>query len=304
MKKTLSLALLVLTIFLGWGSIAFAGNTADETVRISATDTTSGKLADKLDAGSGINVENLVTGINEKLTISTQDKLATKGDLLSHDASGDSTLAVGTAGQVLVVDSAAANGIKWGDSVDLSSPGAIGGTTPSTGEFTTVDATDYEWKGLRQIMFVLEVKNNGGTIQHKVLNMKKTLDTGGAATFVSGISGLTSVAANTPLISSSVDFANGVGIGVGGNSNGLNFDYDVTQGTDAFLVPIILQQKASKTLSALTLNSNNESINGGPAIARLGLVILDDTNALVGWNTGTFASGDFIKILVIGYISI
>ena len=161
MKKPKILSLLTLTLFLAWASIVSAGNTADETVRISATDTTSGRLQDKLTEGSGINIDNLVTGANETLTLSTQDELSTKGDLLSSDGSGDTTLSVGTNGQVLVVDSAASNGIKWADQTDLSSPGPIGATTPSTGEFTDLSASDsLILNGLYKVRFVISVKND------------------------------------------------------------------------------------------------------------------------------------------------
>ena len=161
MKKPKILSLLTLTLFLAWASIVSAGNTADETVRISATDTTSGRLQDKLTEGSGINIDNLVTGANETLTLSTEDELSTKGDLLSSDGSGDTTLSVGTNGQVLVVDSAASNGIKWADQTDLSSPGPIGATTPSTGEFTDLSASDnLILNGLYKVRFVISVKND------------------------------------------------------------------------------------------------------------------------------------------------
>ena len=64
MKKSILLALLLCTLFLAWGSIAGAGNTSDETVRISPTDTTSGKLQDKLAEGSGIALQKATMPIH------------------------------------------------------------------------------------------------------------------------------------------------------------------------------------------------------------------------------------------------
>ncbi len=43
-KKLILSALLLFTVLLAWGSWVGAENTSDETVRISATDTTSGNL--------------------------------------------------------------------------------------------------------------------------------------------------------------------------------------------------------------------------------------------------------------------
>ncbi|MBT3924030.1 MAG: hypothetical protein HOF21_15795 [Nitrospina sp.] len=306
MKKPISLALLLCTVFLTWGAMSFAGNTADETLRVSATDTTSGKLDDKLVGGTGINVDNLVQTGNQKLTISAKDKLTTKGDLLTHDGSDDKTLAVGTDGQVLVVDSASANGIKWDDGTDLSAPGPIGDTTASTGDFTTLNATDYEWKGLRQIVFVLEVKNDGGTIKHRIQNLRKTSGSPGVDGFTSGISGLSGTFGNTPTLSSSVDFVNGVGIRPAIPTN-LMFDFDVSQSsssTGAFLTPILIQDTTTNNLAVLT-DASNESINGGASKFRLNLLLANSTSgAAVNWSTSNIPTGTFVKIIVMGYITV
>jgi hypothetical protein len=303
MKKSILLALLLCTLFLAWGSIAGAGNTSDETVRISPTDTTSGNLQDKLAEGSGINIDNLVTGANEKLTISTEDKLATKGDLLTHDGSGDSTLAVGTDGQVLVVDSTAPDGIKWDSAVDLSSPGPIGDGTPNTGEFTTLEADEFEWKGLRKILFGIQIRNNSGTLQHSLMSLRKSIDgTNGAPNFVSGISGLSGTAANTPRISSTVGFVNGVGILEAGDSN-LTFDYDVGQGNNAFLLPIVIQDTTGNNLSIVT-NSLTLSVNGGPSINRGFLALKNGNDNNRSWNTTNIPNGKLIRIIVMGYIKV
>ncbi|MBT3366275.1 MAG: hypothetical protein HN472_08360 [Nitrospina sp.] len=306
MKKPISLALLLFTAFLAWGSLAGAENTSDETLRVSATDTTSGKLDAKLVGGAGINVDNLVPTGDQKLTISAKDKLVNQGDLLTNDGGDDKTLAVGTNGQVLVVDLTTANGIKWDDGTDFSAPGPIGDTTASTGDFTTLNATDYEWKGLRQIVFVLEVKNDGGTIKHRVQNLRKTSGSPGTDGFTSGISGLSGTFGNTPTLSSSVDFVNGVGIRPAVPTN-LMFDFDVTQdagSTGAFLIPILIQDTTGNNLAVLT-GASSESINGGASKFRLSLALADSVSgATVNWNTSNIPSGKYLKIIVMGYVNV
>jgi len=62
---------------------------------------------------------------NAAVTLAKLGALTTKGDLLTHDGSGHQRLGVGTDGQLLVADSASANGVKWAD------PSAGGGLTSS-----------------------------------------------------------------------------------------------------------------------------------------------------------------------------
>ncbi len=227
MKKSTSLALLLFTAFLVWGSWAGAENTADETVRISASDDTSGRLQDKLDEGAGILIEKPVTGGNEKLKISTRDKLSNKGDLLSHDGFDDSTLSVGgTNGQVLVVDSAAANGIKWDTPDDLSAPGPIGDTTPSTGEFTDLNATtNLKLQGLAFVTFAIEIKNNSGTLQHRTNLLASPVGNGGTDAFPSGVTGLSGTWNNIPTVGTSTDFTAGVGFSAVSSSQVLELNW-------------------------------------------------------------------------------
>jgi hypothetical protein len=303
MKKPKILSLLILTLFLAWASFAVAENTADETVRASASDTTSGNLDSKLVAGTGINVSNFIPTGDQKLTISAKDKLTSKGDLLTHDASDDKTLVVGTDGQVLVVDSAASNGIKWADQTDLSAPGPIGDTTPSTGEFSTLGADEFDYRGLRKITFVLEVRNNSGTLQHRLLDLSNnTLSGPGAPTFVSGIAGLASAFGNTPVLSSSQDFVNGVGIS-SANSSALVFDYDVAQGLSSYLVPILMQDLTGNNLSIVTF-STTENVNGDTKNRKTLFLVTNNSAAQIAWNTTNIPVGKYIKILVTGYIDI
>ena len=77
-------------------------------------DTTPGFLQDKINGGAGITVTVPVSGaVDQKLTISAQDLLSVKGDLLTYDGIGDVSLDVGTDGQVLTADSNTTEGIKW-----------------------------------------------------------------------------------------------------------------------------------------------------------------------------------------------
>ncbi len=303
MKKPKILSLLILTLFLAWASFAVAENTADETVRASASDTTSGNLDSKLVGGAGINVDNLIPTGDQKLTISAKDKLTSKGDLLTHDASDDKTLAVGTDGQVLVVDSAAANGIKWADQTDLSAPGPIGDTTPSTGEFTELNATDnLKLQGLSYVMFAIELKNNSGTLQHRTKFLNGPANgTGGTDTFPSGVTGLSGTWNNTPTIGASTDFT--AGVGVRGNSDYLlTLDNTVAQdGNPPFIYPQIVYNSTGYVYY-VSSERTADAINGGSAKQRHNIHLTDINGANKSWNTTNIATGKSLVILVKGWV--
>jgi hypothetical protein len=275
-------------------------------VRISTTDTTSGNLVDKLDEGSGINIENPVTGINEKLIISAEDKLSSKGDLLAHDGSDDSTLAVGTDGQVLVVDSTAPKGIKWGTSIDLSSPGPIGDTTPNTGDFTEVTAEDYIYKSgskkVKKIVFALQFQKTPSGLQHKAMSVGDPISSPiSPALWPSGITGLTGTFANTPLIDSTTDFVTGVGIDAAQKYT-LFFDWIASQdvGNLNFITPRIIFQNTSAThfvrptLRLININGSNKY--------RLALVLHKVGNgAVTNWDS-IFSLYNQVHIFVEGWV--
>lgn len=89
------------------------------------------------------NTTDFLRGDGTFATPAGSSPLTTKGDLFTYDTAS-ARLPVGTNGQVLTADSAEATGLKWaaGGSFDPASPGPIGGTTPSTGRFTVVTASD------------------------------------------------------------------------------------------------------------------------------------------------------------------
>lgn len=305
-KKLTLTALLLFTVLLAWGSWVGAENTADETVRISTTDTTSGNLADKLDEGSGINIDNLVTGINEKLTISVQDKLSSKGDLLSQDGSGDSTLAVGSDGQVLVVDSTSSNGIKWGPAVDLSSPGNIGEITPGTGDFTVVTAEDYIYKSgnkkVKKIVFAIQFQKTPNGLQHKAMSVGDPISSPiSPALWPSGVTGFSGAFANTPLINSTTDFVSGVGIDAAQKYT-LFFDWTASQDVANlnFITPRIIFQNTTAThfvrptVRLIDINGSNKH--------RLALVLHKVGNgALTNWDS-IFSLYNQVHIFVEGWV--
>ena len=306
MKKPISLALLLFTAFLAWGALAGAENTADETVRISATDTTSARLEDKLAEGSGINIDNLVTGINEKLTISTEDKLSTKGDLLTHDGTDDKTLAVGTDGQVLVVDSASANGIKWDTATDLSAPGPIGDTTPSTGDFTEFSAESIVIKSgsvrAKRIAFAITVSNNGSSIQHKAKSLVDPVNSSATSfPFPNEIPGLSRTIANTPRINSSTDFTSGLGI-LSSDKKQLYFDWITEQGSSQlnYITGKILYNTTGTTY-IIRPAFNSINVNGS-AKHRIGLTLQSpNSSTTYNWDSGTIGTNKEITFIVEGW---
>lgn len=71
-----------------------------EKVKSSATDSTPGFLSDELQAGSNVTLSG-----TESITISVPDTLTTKGDVLYHNGTSETRLAVGASGQILTTDS-------------------------------------------------------------------------------------------------------------------------------------------------------------------------------------------------------
>ncbi|MBT4897455.1 MAG: hypothetical protein HON56_00160 [Nitrospina sp.] len=271
--------------------------------KVSSDDTTPGFLNGKLIQGSGITFIENSGGGNETLEIAANQKLDTKGDLLTHNGSGDSALAVGTDGQVLVVDSASANGIKWDTATDLSAPGPIGATTPSTGEFTDLNATgNLKLQGLAYVTFAIEIKNNSGTIQHRSKHLRSP-NQPGTASWPSGITGLSSTFANTPVVSSSVGFTNGVGILTRSPQAILELDWAADQNdNNAHIQPevifdstgsahFVLCERDNIDINATTKNRNN-------------LFLFDSSGNQVAWNTTTIPSGKSMIILVKGWAKI
>ena len=104
------------------GTFILGGETATnisgidgKNTKVSSDDTTPGFLNGKLVPGNGITLTENGGGGSETLSISANDKLTTKGDVLTHDGTSENRLPVGTTGQVLVVDPATANGVTWGN---------------------------------------------------------------------------------------------------------------------------------------------------------------------------------------------
>jgi hypothetical protein len=91
---------------------------------------------------SGDSVVNTGNLVDDAVTLA---KMApgTDGNLITYDASGNpAAVATGTSGQVLTSGGAGvAPTMQTPSSFDTASPGAIGGTTPGSGAFTTVSAT-------------------------------------------------------------------------------------------------------------------------------------------------------------------
>lgn len=221
---------------------------------------------------------------------------------MTHDVSGDSTLAVGTNGQVLVVDSAAANGIKWGSAGDLSSPGPIGNTTPSTGEFTDLSAGDnLKLNGLYKVRFVISVKNDSGTIKHRA-SLLQDQRAPVLPSFPSRISGLSATAYTaTPLVKSTVDFATGAGLQDNFPAV-LFFDWTNAQSNlkDGHIVPTIVYNSTGTHYYAYGFR-NNHDVNGTQK-GRLGIVLSNVSGALKDFNTTNIPSGKEIVFVLDGWV--
>ena len=82
-----------------------------KTVKSSSTDSTAGFLQDELQAGTNVTISEVDVGGNKKVSVSVPDKLTIKGDVLYHNGTSETALAVGDDGQVLTSDSS--GNISW-----------------------------------------------------------------------------------------------------------------------------------------------------------------------------------------------
>jgi hypothetical protein len=89
-------------------TLTISSTDTDENVKVSSDDTTPGFLNGKLVSGSGIILTEGSGGGDETLTISSSETLTTKGDVLVHDGTSETRLAVGASGQFLTSDSSGA----------------------------------------------------------------------------------------------------------------------------------------------------------------------------------------------------
>ncbi len=85
-------------------TLTISSTATDENVKVSADDTTAGFLNGKLVGGAGITLTEGNGGANETLTIAAPETLTTKGDVLVHDGTSETRLAVGASGQFLTSD--------------------------------------------------------------------------------------------------------------------------------------------------------------------------------------------------------
>jgi len=221
---------------------------------------------------------------------------------LSSDGSGDTTLSVGTNGQVLVVDSAASNGIKWADQTDLSSPGPIGATTPSTGEFTDLSASDnLILNGLYKVRFVISVKNDGGTIKHRT-NRLLSQNSAGLSNFPTQVSGLSSTYTATPLLSSSVDFAGGAGLQNSSTAT-LIFNWINAQpssGSDSHIIPTIVYNDTGTYYLAHGVGTNH-NVNGTTQ-ERQSIFLYNNSGSQISFNTTNIPTGKQVIFAVDGWV--
>jgi hypothetical protein len=80
-------------------TLTISSTDTDEKVKVSDTDT-AGFLENQIVSGSGITV----TSDGAEITITASDKLTTKGDVLIHNGTTETRLAVGVSGQILTSD--------------------------------------------------------------------------------------------------------------------------------------------------------------------------------------------------------
>jgi hypothetical protein len=197
---------------------------------------------------------------------------------------------------------------KTAPTTDLTAPGAIGGTTPAAGTFTTLKTTDADCglilnSNFQLNFFRLRIWNNAGTLQHATVRNDVAEGVYVAPAYAPQFSGLSGSWGNTPLVDSTTDFINGVGIR-SVNAAQIIFDTSVALTSGIFGLCNITYEKASWAgQSNPTAMSYSMNINGTTQ-ERFSLWNYNNTGGPNNINTTNIATGKHVTFDVFVFLNV
>lgn len=180
--------------------------------------------------------------------------------------------------------------------VVLSGPRWRNGPFGATGMIFNGDVAESIGLGKEQ-NFVVEVRNNGGTIQHRIVSEHWD---GFNSLQVDKISGASVTWTNTPTVDSVTDFSTGVGI-VSGATHVLLFNTTSAQSaTISGVVAVEFNSTNASYVPSITTDSVN--VNGTTQIRPALYITTIAAGALQNWNTTTIPAGTSIGVRIRAYM--
>jgi hypothetical protein len=203
---------------------------------------------------------------------------------------------------VVNVDAASDRG-KIGPNAFLvgMSGSSVSNASADTIVFATDDTLDeaVPVRGMKLQSFCLELTNTAGTLQHRYLS-----ECNGAAmlgNFASKVVGASGVLANTPTLSSTVDFVAGGGLGSGSNTFYVNTAAQIV-GDQIFGGCAIERDTTASAFDTCDWRLTNVNVNGVTR-QRLTLMLWDQaTGAAAIISTSTIGAGAAVRVKFTGYL--
>lgn len=149
------------------------------------------------------------------------------------------------------------------------------------------------------LSFRLEIKNNAGTIQHRMI---EDFSLGNAPTYPGSISGASATFANTPTVSPVVGFVNGFGIWTSNNAAAIFDSADIGSGVGTYVIAYLEDARGllNTLISPSTMaGSVNADINGVTRTRFMFYCL--STAGTFNINTTNIPSGQTIGIRVFGF---
>lgn len=160
-------------------------------------------------------------------------------------------------------------------------------------DFDTQGGLEFNLHKFQQ--FSLEIKNNGGTIQHRIITSHLDPATAPSANLIQCISGASATYQNTPTVGAGTGFG---GVGVGITATAIYFDTNTQTRASNWSTAVVEYYDGNNTRTRPAVGFDSININGTTR-QRLAIFLTDDmTGAAVAVNTTLLPAGKTIGIKV------
>lgn len=147
--------------------------------------------------------------------------------------------------------------------------------------------------------FTLAIRNNGGTIEHKIIADNSSLV---ASLFSDKVIGASATFATTPSVAAGVDFTNGVGIN-GAATNQLVFNTAAqTDGQQSWGAGTVDGNNTGTSFPIVCWTAESLNVNGTTR-RRLTLTVTDNSGTAVAFTTANIGSGKVVRFRFNGYLA-
>lgn len=160
-------------------------------------------------------------------------------------------------------------------------------------DFDTQGGLEFNLHKFQQ--FTIEIKNNGGTLQHRIITSHLDTATTPSANLIQCISGASATYHNIPTVSSGTGFG---GLGAGITSTAIYFDTSAQTRASNWSMAVVEYYDGNVQRARAAVGFDSININGTTR-QRLAIFLTDDmTGAAVAVNTTLLPSGKTIAIKV------